>query len=155
TGRWSGSRFQPQNLKKPETADLGAAVDAILAADLERVRELGAPLTVVGDISRALICAKVGHRLLGADFSAIEARVLAWIAGEDWKLETFREYDRSGGLDPYCVTAAKILNRPVPPDDEAGRAVGKVAELAGGYGGSVGAWRRFAPEDSRPDQEIR
>src|SRR5262245_27752553 len=155
TGRWSGNRFQPQNLKKPETKDLTAAVDAVLAGDLDRVRELGAPLTVVGDISRALICAASGHVLIGADFSAIEARVLAWIAGEEWKLDAFREYDQTGALDPYCATASKILNRQVLPDDEAGRTVGKVAELAAGYGGSVGAWRRFAPEDSRPDHEIK
>ena len=157
TGRWSGSRFQPQNLKKPETKDLGAAVDAILAADLERVRELGAPLTVVGDISRALIVAKPGHVLISADFSAIEARVLAWIAGEEWKIENFRKYDETADpvFEPYCVTASKILGRPITPEDEAGRTVGKTAELAGGYGGSVGAWRRFAPEDSRPDHEIK
>ena len=157
TGRWSGSRFQPQNLKKPETKDLGAAVDAILAADLDRVRELGAPLTVVGDISRALICAAPGHVLIGADFSAIEARVLAWIAGEQWKIENFRTYDETSDpvLEPYCVTASKILRRSITPEDEAGRSVGKTAELACGYGGSVGAWRRFAPEDDRSDPDIR
>jgi DNA polymerase len=156
TGRWSGSRFQPQNLKKPETKDLGAAVDAILAGDLDRVRALGAPLTVVGDISRALICAAPGYVLIGADFSAIEARVLAWIAGEKWKIENFTKYDETGdpALEPYCVTASKILRRSITPEDETGRAVGKIAELAGGFGGSVGAWRRFAPEDERPDQEI-
>jgi DNA polymerase len=157
TGRWSGARFQPQNLKRPETKDLAAAVDAVLTGNRERVLELGAPLTVVGDISRALICAKPGHTLIGADFSAIEARVLAWIAGEEWKIENFTKYDETGdpALEPYCVTASKILRRPITPEDEAGRAVGKIAELAGGYGGSVGAWRRFAPEDKRPDQEIR
>src|SRR5262249_44763426 len=156
TGRWSGSRFQPQNLKKPETKDLTAAVDAILAGNLDRVRELGAPLTVVGDISRALICAAAGHLLIGADFSAIECRVLAWIAGEQSKLDNFHEYDRTGDptLEPYCVTASKIRGRSITPEDEEGRAVGKVAERGGGYGGSVGAWRRFAPEDARPDQEV-
>src|SRR5215471_15334235 len=60
TGRWSGSRFQPQNLKKPETKDLDAAIAAILNGDMAKVRELGAPLTIAGDISRAIICAVSG-----------------------------------------------------------------------------------------------
>src|SRR6516225_4198167 len=64
TGRWSGSRFQPQNLKKPETKDLDAAVDAIMAGDMARIRELGAPLTVAGDIARSIICAAPGHVLI-------------------------------------------------------------------------------------------
>ena len=72
TGRWSGSRFQPQNLKKAEFKDSDAAIDAILAADLERVRELGAPLAIIGDVTRAIICAPPSRVLIGADFSAIE-----------------------------------------------------------------------------------
>jgi DNA polymerase len=157
TGRWSGTRFQPQNLKKPETKDLtAAAVDAVLTGNRERVLALGAPLTIVGDISRALICAAPGYRLIGADFSAIECRALAWLANEKKKVENFREYDRTGDptREPYCVTASKICSRPITPADEAERAIGKIAELAGGYGGSVGAWRKFAPGDTRSDGEI-
>jgi hypothetical protein len=122
TGRWSGNRFQPQNLKKPETKDLNAAVAAILTGDLERVRELGAPLTVVGDISRALICASPGHVLIGADFSAIEARVLAWVTNEGWKIKNFQKYDETGdpAFEPYCITASKILGRPITPEDDRG-----------------------------------
>src|SRR5262249_5548344 len=70
TGRWSGQRFQPQNLKKQETGDLDAAVTAIVTGDTDRIRELGAPLTVAGDTARAIICAAPGHVLIGADFSA-------------------------------------------------------------------------------------
>jgi hypothetical protein len=156
TGRWSGSRFQPQNLKKPETRDLDAAVDAIMSGDMMRIRELGAPLMVAGDIARGIICAAPGHVLIGADFSAIESRMLAWLAGEKWKLDTYRQYDetRDPALEPYCVMASKALRRTVTPDDEAGRGFGKVYDLAFGFGGGVGAWRKFDTSDTYSDAEI-
>lgn len=156
TGRWSGRGYQPQNLKKVETRDIDAAVDAILAGDMDRIQELGAPLTIAGDVSRSIICAAPGHVLIGGDFSAIESRVLAWLAGETWKLEIYRKYDETGdpSLEPYCATATRILKRTVTPEDEAGRQIGKTADLALGYGGSLGAWRRFNPNDDRPDGEI-
>jgi DNA polymerase len=156
TGRWSGSRFQPQNLKKPETTDLDAAVDAIMAGDMARIRELGAPMTVAADIGRAIICASPGHVLVGADFSAIESRVLAWLAREEWKLDTYRKYDATGNpeFEPYCVMASQALKRTVTPADEAGRAFGKVYDLAFGFGGGVGAWRKFDPSDTYSDDEI-
>jgi DNA polymerase len=156
TGRWAGSRFQPQNLKKPETKDLDAAVDAIMAGDMARIRELGAPLTVAGDIARGIICAAPGRVLIGADFSAIESRVLAWLAGEEWKLDTYRQYDATGNpeFEPYCVMASQALKRKVTPDDDAGRAFGKVYDLAFGFGGGVGAWRKFDPSGTYSDAEI-
>jgi DNA polymerase len=156
TGRWSGSRFQPQNLKKPETKDLDAAVKAIMAGDMARIRELGAPLTVAGDIARGIICAAPGHVLIGADFSAIESRVLAWLAGEEWKLDTYRQYDATTNpeYEPYCVMASAALKRTVTPDDEVGRAFGKVYDLAFGFGGGVGAWRKFDPSNTYSDAEI-
>jgi CHC2 zinc finger/Toprim domain len=156
TGRWSGSRFQPQNLKKPEIKDLDAAVDAILAGDMAKVRELGAPLTVAGDVTRAVIGAAPGHTLIGGDFSAIESRVLARFANQEWKLAAYTDYDRTGDpqFEPYCVMASKALKRTVTPDDEAGRAFGKVFDLAFGFGGGLGAWRRFDNSDSYSDAEV-
>ena len=156
-GRWSGRGFQPQNLKKPSIPDLDAAVDAIRAGDLDRVRALGAPLVMAGEISRAIICAPPGRNLIGGDFSAVESRVLAWLADETWKIENYRDYDRTGdpALEPYCVTASRLLGRAVTPDDEIGRQIGKTADLALGFGGSVGAWRRFDPNDARSDSEIK
>src|SRR5262249_18793223 len=123
TGRWSGRGFQPQNLKRPETEDIAGAVDAVLAGNLDGVRELGTPLSVVGDVMRSMICAAPGHVLFAGDFSTVEARILAWFAGETWKLEVFRRYDVSGdpALDFYLVSASQALRRPVAPDDEAGR----------------------------------
>jgi Toprim domain/CHC2 zinc finger len=156
TGRWAGKGYQPQNLKRPETKDIDAAVDAVLSGDIARVRELGAPLTIAGDIQRSVICAAPGHKLIAGDFSAIESRVLAWLAGEDWKLANYREYDTTSRpeLEPYCATATRMLKREVTPGDEAGRQIGKTADLALGFGGALGAWRRFNPGDDRADGEI-
>jgi DNA polymerase len=156
TGRWSGSRFQPQNLKKAKNGNLDAAIDAIRAGDLERLRTFGAPLAIAGDVSRNMITAAPGHVLIGADFSAIESRVLAWIAGETWKLDTYRQFDETGNpkLEPYCVTASKILQREVTPEDEAGRQIGKTCDLAFGYGGGLSAWRRFDSSGTYTDAEV-
>jgi DNA polymerase len=157
TGRWSGSRFQPQNLKKPSAANLDAAIAAVRAGELEAVRTIGAPLSVVGDLSRNMIVAAPGHVLIGADFSAIESRVLAWLAGEEWKIQVYCNFDASGdpACEPYCVTASRILGRTVTADDGAGRQIGKTADLALGYGGGIGAWRRFATDDARGDVEVK
>jgi DNA polymerase bacteriophage-type len=154
TGRWSGTRFQPQNLKKAK--DIDAAIEAIRAGDLDRVHRIGAPLAVAGDVSRAMIRAAPGHVLVGVDFSAVESRVLAWIAGETWKLDAYRQFDETGdpALEPYCVTASKILRRAVTPEDEAGRQIGKVCDLAFGYGGGLGAWRRFDTSGIYTDADI-
>jgi DNA polymerase bacteriophage-type len=156
TGRWAGRQFQPQNLKRQEIENLDVAVDAILAGDLDRIGDLGAPLTVAGDIARAIICAAPGHVLIGADFSAIESRVLAWLADEEWKLETYRTFDQTGdpAFEPYCLVASQILKRTVTPEDEAGRAIGKICDLAFGFGGGLGAWRKFDSSDTYSDAEV-
>jgi Toprim domain/CHC2 zinc finger/DNA polymerase family A len=156
TGRWSGRGYQPQNLKRPETKDLDAAVDAVLSGDRERIRELGAPLTIAGDVQRSVICAAPGHRLIAGDFSAIESRVLAWLANEKWKLETYRKYDETSDpqFEPYCVLASQALKRTVTPDDAVGRQFGKTYDLAFGFGGGRGAWRKFDTSDTYSDAEI-
>jgi DNA polymerase len=156
TGRWSGARFQPQNLKKAQTKNLDAAVAAIRAGALPHLRQLGAPLAIAGDVSRNMITAAPGHVLIGADFSAIESRVLAWVSGEEWKLDTYRQFDETGDpkLEPYCVTASKILKREVTPEDEAERQIGKVCDLAFGYGGGRSAWRRFDDSGAYTDTQV-
>jgi CHC2 zinc finger/DNA polymerase family A/Toprim domain len=156
TGRWSGIRFQPQNLKKAQTKNLDAAIDAIRADDLERLRQIGAPLAIAGDISRNMITAAPERVLIGADFSAIESRVLAWLSAETWKLDAYKRFDETGDpkAEPYCITASKILRREVTPADEAGRAIGKVCDLAFGFGGGLSAWRRFDTSSTYTDVQI-
>ena len=136
--------------------NLDVAVAAVLSGDLDRVRALGPPLSIVGDIMRSIICAPPGRLLVAGDFSSIEARVLAWLAGEAWKLDVFHRFDASSNptLDPYLVAAARILKRSVAADDEVGRQLGKTCELAFGFGGGLGAWRRFDDSDTHADRDV-
>jgi DNA polymerase len=158
TGRWSSTGFQVQNLKRIETKDFDtdAAIDAILTRDRNRVCEFGPPMTVIGDTARGLICAPSGYQLVSGDFSSIEARILCWYAGEAWKLDAFRDYDRSGNsaLDPYLTAAARILKRPIDPEDEISRNLGKICELAFGFGGGLGAWRNFDDSNTHTDADV-
>jgi DNA polymerase bacteriophage-type len=159
TGRWTGEGVQPQNLKRPTVDDLNGAITAVATGDYAHVRSLySRPLAVIGDCSRAMICAAPGHVLIGADFSSIESRVLAWVAGEEWKLDSYRRFDATQDPrdEPYCVTACKIFNKPngTFTKDDPERSVGKVADLAFGYAGGLGAWRKFEP-DRFTDDEVK
>ena len=125
--------------------------------DRDRLRQYGNPLDVLGDVARASVCAAPGRILMAGDFGAIESRVLAWLSNETWKIETYRDFDRTNdkSQEPYRIVAAKMLGR----DDlasitKAERAKGKAGDLACGFGGSVGAWRRIASDDKRTDEEI-
>ena len=145
TGRWSGRIIQFQNLPREQPEDLEAARAIVLAGDREKLRERfgSVPATLSGLIRTALI-APVGKKLIVADYSAIEARVLAWLAGEEWQNELFR----SGG-DLYCMTASRMFGVPVEKNGENGhlRQKGKVASLACGYGGAVGALTAMGGKD--------
>jgi DNA polymerase len=158
TGRWSGEGFQPQNLKRPIVEDLSAAIAAVSTGDYQHVRELyPRPLSVIGDCSRSMICAAPGHTLLGADFSSIESRIVAWIASETWKTDSYRRYDatRDPRDEPYCATACRIFRVPsgTYTKDSPERAIGKTCDLAFGYMGGLGAWRKFEP-DRFTDAEV-
>jgi DNA polymerase len=149
TGRWAGNGVQPHNLKRPELDDIDAAIAAVSTGDYAHVQKLyPQPLAVIGDLTRSLICASPGHVLIGADFSSIESRVLAWIAGEEWKLDAYRRYDATHDPrdEPYTVTAAKIFGKSaaaITPDE---RKAGKTCDLAFGYQGGLNAFRNFEPE---------
>src|SRR5262245_20820533 len=159
TGRWSGEGFQAQNLKRPIVDDLDAAIVAVGTGDYQHVRSLyPRPLAIVGDCSRAMICAAEGRSLIGADFGSIESRVLAWVAGENWKLDSYHRFDATHDAcdEPYCVTACKIFNKPngTYTKDDPERSVGKTADLAFGYAGGLVAWRKFDP-DRFTDDEVK
>jgi len=158
TGRWSGVGLQPQNLKRPEIDDVDAAVAVVLTGDIAHMREkFPKPLAVLADVTHAMICAAPGHELIGADFSTVEARVLAWLADEDWKVDVFRRFDATGDLTthPYVVAAAKALRLPASSIKKGTESyhVGKVSELSFGYMGAIGAWRKFDP-DRHSDEEV-
>jgi DNA polymerase family A len=158
TGRWSGNGVQPQNLKRPQIGDVDAAVAAIATGDYAHIRSLySKPLAVIGDISRAMICAAPGHQLIGADFSSIESRVLAWISDEQWKVDCYRRFDATQDPrdEPYCITACKIFRVPDGSfnTESPERNIGKTCDLAFGYQGGLNAWRKFEP-DHFSDAEV-
>ena len=103
-----------------------------------------------------MIAAATGHELIGADLSSIESRVLAWVAGEEWKLDAYRRFDATKDPrdEPYCVTACKIFRVPdgsftkTSPE----RNVGKTCDLAFGYQGGLNAWRIFEPGKFTDDE---
>jgi DNA polymerase bacteriophage-type len=136
TGRWAGRGVQIQNFPRAgfDKADIPAAVDAIRTGDPDVLRLLygsvSGPLT---KILRPVLVASPGCRLLVSDFSGIEARVLAWLAGEEKKLQVFRDYDAKIGPDVYKVNAAAVYDKPATEITKDERQTGKVCELGTGY----------------------
>jgi DNA polymerase len=138
TGRWSGEGLQPQNLKRPDLLKtdeaIAAAIDLVKAEDYEGIKARhGDVLGVIGDLSRSMLIPAPGHRFLIGDFSMIEARVLAWLAGDEDKLERFRQYDLGLGSDIYCVTAEQVLGLSGLHSKSSERQLGKQFELGLGF----------------------
>ena len=137
TGRWAGRLVQIHNLPQNHISDLELARDLVREGRYEEVEMLyESTPNVLSELIRTAFVARPGYRFIVSDFSAIEARVLAWIAGEEWRLEAFRE-----GKDIYCASASQMFGVPVEKNGINGelRQKGKISELALGYGGSVGA----------------
>lgn len=137
TGRYAGRLIQVQNLPQNHLPDLKEARTLIRSGNFDAVEMLydSVPL-VLSELIRTTFVPKPGCRFYVADFSAIEARVIAWIAGEHWRQEVF-----ANGGDIYCASASQMFHVPVEKHGVNGhlRQKGKIAELALGYGGSVGA----------------
>jgi DNA polymerase len=139
TGRWSGAGFQPQNLKRPDILKtdeaITEAIELVKAENYAALKEQYSDvLGVIGDLTRSMIIPAPGYRFIIGDFSAIEARVLAWLAGDADKLERFRQFDLGLGRDIYRTTAEQVLGLAEVQDKSPERQLGKVFELALGFG---------------------
>lgn len=137
TGRWAGRIIQMQNLPQNHMPDLKEARNLVKEANYEALEMLYDSIPdVLSELIRTAFIPRSGCKFIVADFSAIEARVIAWLAGEKWRLKVFE----SGG-DIYCASASQMFGVPVEKHGINAhlRQKGKIAELALGYGGSVGA----------------
>lgn len=137
TGRWAGRLVQVQNLPQNHLPDLALARDLVKAGRYEDIEALYESTPgVLSELIRTAFVPRPGCRFIVADFSAIEARVIAWLSGEQWRLEVFAQ-----GGDIYCASASQMFHVPVEKHGQNAhlRQKGKIAELALGYGGAVGA----------------
>lgn len=137
TGRWADRLVQTQNLVRNELPDLNQARALVRAGNYDAVSMLYDSVPdVLAQLIRTAFVPKPGCRLIVADFSAIEARVIAWLSGEQWRLDVFQN-----GGDIYCASASQMFHVPVEKHGINGhlRQKGKLSELALGFGGSVGA----------------
>ena len=144
TGRWAGRLVQLQNLPQNHLKAIGAVRELVRHRDLETLKLIyGDVSDILSQLIRTALIAKPGHTFLVADFSAIEARVVAYLAQEQWRMDVF-----AAGGDIYCSSASQMFKVPVEKHGVNAhlRQKGKVAELACGYGGGVGALKNFGAD---------
>lgn len=154
TGRYSGRIIQLQNLPQNHIPDLAQARELVKVGDFDALSMLYEDIPdTLSQLIRTAFVPQDGRKFIVADFSAIEARVIAWIAGERWRLKVFE-----GGGDIYCASASQMFHVPVEKHSVNGhlRQKGKIAELALGYGGSVGALKSMgALEMGLAEEELQ
>lgn len=151
TGRFSGRIIQLQNLYRNSMPDLEEARALVRQGNYEALNLLYDNVPeVLAQLIRTAFIPKPGYKFIVSDFSAIEARVLSFIAGEDWRIRVFKE-----GKDIYCESASQMFHVPVVKHGINGhlRQKGKIAELALGYGGSVGALKAMGALDMGLQEE--
>lgn len=145
SGRWAGRLIQLQNLPQNHMDDLEQARDLVKAGDYEMMDILYDSVPgVLSELIRTAFIPRPGYKFIVSDFSAIEARVLSYLAGEEWRTEVFRK-----GRDIYCESASRMFGCIVEKHGQNShlRQKGKIAELALGYGGSTGALRAMGALD--------
>ena len=153
SGRWAGRIVQTHNLAKNSLPDLDLARELAAAGDFDTMQTLfGETAFVFSELIRTAFIPSDGCRFVVSDFAAIEARVISWISGEEWRLEAFR-----AGKDIYCETASMMYHVPVEKHGANShlRQKGKVAVLACGYQGGVGAMKRMDRGGSIPEEELQ
>ena len=154
TGRWAGRIIQMQNLPQNHLNDLAEARSLVRSGDFDAVEMLYEDVPdTLSQLIRTAFVPQDGRKFIVADFSAIEARVIAWLAGETWRQEVFAE-----GKDIYCASASQMFGVPVEKHGINGhlRQKGKIAELALGYGGSLGALKAMgALEMGLAEEELQ
>lgn len=154
TGRFSGKLVQLQNLPQNHISDLEQARELVKSGDFETAKLLYDNIPqVLSELIRTAFVPRDGMKFVVSDFSAIEARVIAWLAGENWRTEVFKN-----GGDIYCASASQMFKVPVEKHGINGhlRQKGKIAELALGYGGSVGALKAMgATEMGLQEDELK
>lgn len=157
TRRWSGQKIQPQNLTKHRIGDLEFARELVLKGDIEMLELCyGNTVDILSQLIRTAFIAENGKRFMPADFAAIEARVIAWLSGEAWRMEVFRTHGKI-----YEASASQMFRVPIEKvtKDSEFRKRGKISELALGFGGAVGALTQMeismeVPEADRiPEEE--
>lgn len=144
TGRWAGRLVQVQNLPQNHLDRIGDVREIVRERDLETLEIVFDNVPdVLSQLIRTAFVAKPGHTFLVADYSAIEARVIAYLAGEQWRMDVFEH-----GGDIYCSSASQMFKVPVEKHGVNGhlRQKGKIAELACGYGGGVAALKAFGAD---------
>lgn len=164
TGRNTGRLFQPLNMPRPQGVfedfqeeDVVAFIEALKTRDRAFVElAYGDLLEATSYMLRGMITVADGRAMVAGDWSGIEARILAALAGEKWKIKAFREADAGTGRNLYCVAADKVFGYHVESKKTHPMeyAVGKVCELAFGYQGGVGAWRNFDSSDRHTDEAV-
>lgn len=151
SGRWAGRLIQLQNLPQNHMSDLEQARDLVKAGDYEMLNMLYDSVpNVLSELIRTAFIPRPGYKFIVSDFSAIEARVLSHLAGEQWRTDVFRN-----GGDIYCASASQMFHVPVEKHGANShlRQKGKIAELALGYGGSVGALKAMGALDMGLSEE--
>lgn len=151
TGRWAGRLIQLQNLPRNNLIDLNEARSLVRIGNIQALKMLYENIPdTLSQLIRTAFIPQEGSKFIISDFSAIEARVLAWYAGETWRMAAFER-----GEDIYCASASQMFGVPVVKNGENGhlRQKGKIAELALGYGGSVGALKAMGAIEMGLDED--